>query len=388
MQIRPMFRKAAPLALALGVAAFAAACSDQPTGPLQALDAAGSVTTSDAGPGVVYVTSNATGGNQILAFERDSDGQLEPAIAYPTGGTGTGAGLGNQASLVLTPDHRYLYAVNAGSHDVSTFAVARDGLRPIGAPVPSGGEQPISLAVHGDLLYLLNAGGSGGIAGFRIDRDGTPSAIPGSARPLGSAAAGPAQIAFTPDGRVLVVTEKATSSITTYVVGADGVAGEPRTFSSAGQTPFGFNFNQRGDLVVSEAAGGAPGASSASTYRVERDGTLQLVSGAVATTQSAACWIAISPNGSYAFTTNTGSGTVSRLAVGPGGTLELDDPAAGVTGAGSRPQDAAFTTGGRFLYVRNDAGSVGAFRVGSGGALTHIGDFGPLPAGANGLVAR
>lgn len=388
MQIRPMFRKATRVVLALSFAAFAAACSDQPTSPVEALDATGSAAAGQSGPGAVFVTSNAVGGNEILAFERDSDGQLAPAVAYPTGGTGTGSGLGNQASLVLTPDYRYLYAVNAGSNDISTFAVERGALRPIGAPVSSGGQQPISVAVHGDLLYVLNAGGDGGIAGFRIGRDGTPSAIPGSDRALGSAAAGAAQIAFTPDGRVLVVTEKATNTITTYVVGADGIAGQPRTMASAGATPFGFNFNQRGDLVVSEAAGGAPGASSASTYRVDRDGALALVSSAVSTTQTAACWIAISPNGSYAFTTNTGSGTISRLAVGPGGTLELADPAAGITGAGSRPQDAAFTAGGRFLYVRNDAGSVGAFRVESQGRLVHIGDFGPLPAGANGLAAR
>lgn len=388
MQIRLMFRTAARLAMALGLAGFAAACSDLPAGPSGAFDATGSTAASLAGPGAVYVTSNAAAGNEILAFERSPDGQLASAVTYSTGGLGTGGGLGNQASLALTKDHRYLYAVNAGSDDVSTFAVDRDGLRQVGAPVASGGDQPISLAVHGDLIYVLNAGGAGGIAGFRIGRDGTPSAIPGSIRPLGSPAAGPAQIGFTPDGRVLVVTEKAANTITTYAIGADGLASAPRTRASAGPTPFGFNFNQRGDLVVSEAAGGAPTASSASTYRVDRDGTLALVSGAVATTQTAACWIAISPNGSYAFTTNTGSGTVSRLAVGPGGTLELDDPAAGVTGTGSRPQDAAFTSGGRFLYVRNDAGSVGAFRVGSGGELIHIGDFGPLPAGANGLAAR
>lgn len=385
MPIRPIFQTATRLALALG---FTAACSDQPAGPVEAFDATAAVAESQAGPGAVYVTSNAAAGNEILAFERTSDGQLAPSVAYPTGGLGTGGGLGNQASLALTKDHRFLYTVNAGSGDISTFAVDRNGLRAVGAPVPSGGEQPISLDVHGDLLYVLNAGGSGGIAGFRIGRDGTPSAIPGSVQPLGSPAAGPAQIGFTPDGHVLVVTEKATSTITTYAVGADGVASAPLTRASAGPTPFGFNFNQRGDLVISEAAGGAAGASSASTYRVDRDGTLELVSGAVSTTQTAACWIAIDQNGSYAFTTNTGSGTVSRLAVGPGGTLELDDPAAGVTGPGTRPQDAAFSSGGRYLYVRNDAGSVGAFRVGSGGELTHIGDFGPLPDGANGLAAR
>ncbi|HUG61543.1 MAG TPA: beta-propeller fold lactonase family protein, partial [Methylomirabilota bacterium] len=226
------------------------------------------------------------------------------------------------------------------------------------------------------------------IAGFRIGRDGAPTPIPGSVRPLGSAAAGPAQIQFTPDGRALVVTEKATSTITTYTVDADGLPGGPNTQASAGETPFGFSFNQRGDLVVSEAAGGAPGASSASTYRVARDGALELIAGAVPTTQSAACWIAISQNGAFAYTTNTGSGTVSSLAIGAGGKLTLVDPVAGLTGPGTRPQDAAFTPGGRFLYVRNDAGTIGAFRADGSGGLVHLGDFGPLPAGANGIVAR
>ena len=386
MDIRPTFRPAAMVAALL---AFAAGCSDQTTNPVDALNATASATAGpDAGPGAVYVMSNAPGGNEILAFDRAPDGQLADAVAYPTGGLGTGGGLGNQASLALTQDNRRLYAVNAGSDDVSTFTVDRSGLQQIGAPVSSQGDQPISVAVHGDLLYVLNGGGSGNIAGFRIGGDGTPSAIPGAVRPLGSSAAGPAQIGFTPDGRVLVVTEKATNTITTYAIDADGIAGNPQTQPSAGPTPFGFNFNQRGDLVVSEAAGGAPGASSASAYRVAIDGSLDLVSGAVGTTQSAACWIAISQDGSFAFTTNTGSGTVSSLVVGAGGTLTLQDPEAGVTGPGSRPQDAAFTDGGRFLYVRNAGGSVGAFRVESQGELGHIGDFGPLPDGANGLAAR
>lgn len=378
---RPTFWLVALLGLA------AAACSDQPTSPVSGVEGAASIQ-GDENPGVVYLTSNAPGGNEILAYDRAADGQLTPAGTYATGGIGTGGGLGNQASLVLTQDFRYLYTVNAGSHDISTFRVDRTGLERIGDPVYAQGEQPISLTVHGDLLYVLNAGGSGGIAGFRIGRDGTPTPIPGSTRPLGSAAAGPAQIQFTPDGRALVVTEKATNTITTYAIGVDGLPGNPNTQASAGATPFGFSFNQRGDLVVSEAAGGAPGASSASTYRVARDGTLELIAGAVPTTQSAACWIAISQNGSFAYTTNTGSGTVSSLAIGAGGSLTLIDPTAGVTGPDTRPQDAAFTPGGRFLYVRNAASSIGAFRTDGNGGLVHIGDFGPLPAGANGIVAR
>lgn len=373
--------------LAALVGLTAAACSEQPLQPDAALDPAASVAGA-AGPGAVFLMDNQAAGNSIIRYDRAADGQLTAGGLFPTGGMGTGAGLGNQASLILTKDHRRLYAVNAGSDDISAFDVGRDGLQRIGAPVASGGTTPISLTVHGDLLYVLNGGGAGNIHGFRIGVDGTPMPIAGSSRPLGSAAAGPAQIQFSPDGRLLVVTEKATNTISTYVVGADGIASGPNTQASAGQTPFGFNFNQRGDLVVSEAFGGAAGASTASSYRLDRDGNVDLIDGPVATTQTAACWIAIGENGRFAYTTNTGSGTVSRLEIGPGASLTLDDAVAGVTGAGSLPQDAAFTPGGRFLYVRNAAGTVGAFRVEGNGGLTHIGDFGPLPAGTNGIAAR
>jgi len=362
----------------------AAACSEEPLEPGTELGPTASVAGLD-GPGAVYLMNNAPGGNAIIAFDRAADGQLTPAGTHATGGVGTGGGLGNQGAVVLTKDHRRLYVVNAGSNDISAFEVGRTGLQLSGAPVPSGGELPISLTVHGELLYVLNAGGTGNIAGFRIGTDGTLTSIPGSVRPLSSPTAGAAQIQFSPDGGLLVVTEKATNTISTYVVEADGTASGPNAQPSAGQTPFGFNFNQRGDLVVSEAFGGAPGASTASSYRLDRAGNLELISGTVATTQTAACWIAISQNGKFAFTTNTGSGTISSLAIGPGATLTLQEAVAG-TGAG--PLDAAFTTGGRFLYVRNGGGTVGAFRAESNGGLTHIGDFGPLPAGTNGIAAR
>lgn len=367
---------------ALGLAACA---DDGPVQPGVDLEPLAS-TAGSQGPGAVYVMSNASDGNEILAFDRAADGSLAAPVAYATGGDGTGGGLGNQASLILAHGHRHLYAVNAGSDDISAFRVGRTGLELIGGPVPSGGDTPVSLTVHGDLLYVLNGGGAGNITGFRIGTDGGLTPIAGSTRPLGGA--GPAQIQFTPDGDVLVVTEKASNTISTYAVGADGLASGPNTQASAGQTPFGFNFNQRGNLVVSEAAGGAAGASTASSYRVHDDGSLELLSGAVPTTQSAACWIAIGQNGTHAYTTNTGSGTVSSLAIGPDGGLELADAVAGVTGGGSLPQDAAFTPGGRYLYVRNGGGTVGGFRVERNGELTSLGDLGALPAGANGMAAR
>lgn len=369
--------------------ALLAACTDTPQPLEPGLDAELSTSVAgDAGPGAVYLMSNAAGANDVLVFDRSADGQLTPAGSYGTGGAGSGGGLGNQASMALTRDSRRLYVVNAGSNDISAFDVMKDGLQLIGAPVPSGGQQPISLTVHGNLLYVLNAGGTGNISGFRIGSAGALTPLSGSTQPLSSDAAGPAQIQFSPDGRVLVVTEKATNTVTTYTLGSDRRPGPPNPHPSAGETPFGFNFNGRGDLIVSEAFGGAPNASTASSYSLQSDGSLQLVSGPIATTQTAACWIAISQNGRYAYTTNTGSGTISSLAVGSGGTLTLLDAVAGITGEGSSPQDAAFTPGGRFLYVRNAGGSIGAFRVDGDGALMHIGDFGPISGAANGIVAR
>ncbi len=371
----------------------ASACSDEPLTPGSeselgtSLGPTGSVAEVE-GPGAVYLMSNATGGNAVLVFDRAADGQLTPAGTYPTGGTGTGGGLGNQEALILTRDNRRLYVVNPGSNDISAFDVNPTGLQSIGTPVSSGGEQPISLSVHGDLLYVLNDRGAGNIAGFRMAGNGGLTPIPGSARPLSAPGPDAAQIEFSPDGRVLVVSEKATNTISTYVVQSNGTASGPNAQSSAGQTPFGFNFNQRGDLVVSEAGGGGPGTSTASSYRLAGDGDLELISGPVATTQTAACWIAISQNGKFAFTTNTGSGTISSMAIGPGGSLSLRNAVAGVTGPGSAPLDAAFPPGGRFLYVRNGAGSISGFRFGAHGGLTDIGDFGPLPAGANGIAVR
>jgi 6-phosphogluconolactonase len=323
------------------------------------------------GPGAVYLTSNDAGGNEILVFVRASDGRLTAAGKVPTGGLGTSQGLGNQLAMALTPDHRRLYVVNAGSNDITGFVVTDAGL-----------------AADGDLLYVLNAGNGGNISGFRIVKDGALSPIPGSSRPLSGGNTGPAQIQFNPHGDVLVVTEKSTNSVTTYVVGADGRAGPPHTTPSPGQTPFGFNFNQRGDLVVSEAGGSGNGLSTASSYRVGGDGVLTLVTGAVETTQAAACWIAIGQNGRHAYTTNTGSGTVSELAIGVGASLSLEDAVAGVTGPNSQPQDADFTPGGRYLYVRNAGGSVSGFRVEGDGALEPIGVFGPIPTFASGIVAR
>jgi 6-phosphogluconolactonase len=193
---------------------------------------------SDKGAGAVYTSTNSAGGNEVKAYERAGDGSLKPAGTFATDGLGTGAGLGSQGALALK--HGLLYAVNAGSDDISAFTVKPHGLRLIGTTA-SGGDQPISLTVHGDLLYALNAG-AGSITGFTGAKDGELEPLAGSTQPI--TGTGPAQVQFSNDGGVLVVTNKGTNTIDTFVVGDDGTPAAAVSHDSAGETPFGFDFDR------------------------------------------------------------------------------------------------------------------------------------------------
>jgi 6-phosphogluconolactonase len=335
-------------------------------------------------PGTVYTSTNGASGNAILAFHRTAGGGLSLAGAFATGGTGTGGGLGNQGAVVLA-DH-LLFAVNAGSDQVTSFRVTRRGLRRVDI-AGSGGDQPVSVTVHDGLLYVLNAG-SDDISGLRVGQSGDLSPLAGSTRDLSGAGTGPAQVEFTPDGHQIVVTEKATNQIDTFAVAPNGLAGPANVQDSVGQTPFGFAFDKRGHLIVSEAFGSATDASALSSYDLAPGGTLTPISPSVGTGQTAACWVVVTKNGRFAYTTNTGSGSISSYDVGRDGSIALLEGRAADTGAGSSPTDLALSESSRHLFVLNSAAqTVGSFRVGGDGRLDAVDVVGGLPAGATGLAA-
>lgn len=342
--------------------------------------------------GSVYTMSNSADGNTVLIFERTARGLLAPAGSEATGGLGSGDGLGNQSAVVLSADERWLLVVNAGSDEVSVFRVRRDGLELVDV-AGSGGARPISVTAHKDLVYVLNAGGQVGsvdsIAGFRLGGDGRLRFLEGSVQLLSADSTAPAQIEFSSDGGTLVVTEKATSLIDLYAVGEDGLAREPAFYESAAPTPFGFAFGKRGQLFVSEAAGGGADASSVSSYRITGDDELEIISSAVPTTETAACWLVVSTDGRFAYTTNGGSASVSGFAIDFDGVITLLDED-GETGAtGETPLDMAFSNDGRYLYTLNvGAGTISAFRLQADGSLLPLRELGGLPAGVNGLAVR
>jgi 6-phosphogluconolactonase len=337
-----------------------------------------------SGKGAVYTSTNAASGNEVLVFERDHDGDLSPDGSVATGGNGTGSGLGNQGALASGKGGRFLHVVNAGSDSISTFKERHGGLK-LADVTPSGGDLPISLAVHGRLVYALNEG-TREIAGFVRTHRGGLIPLPGSSEAI--TGTDPAQVEFSNDGRTLVVTNKDTNTIDTFVVGHDGTPGPAQSQPSEGDTPFGFDFDKRGHLIVSEAFGGAAGASAVSSYSLDSSGLLTTISPSVPDHEAAACWIAITKNGRFAYTTNTGSGSISSYSIGHDGSLELLEQVAAATGMGSAPTDMAQTSSSRVLFaLLPGTGEVASYRVSRDGGLTPVDEIGGVPASASGLAA-
>jgi 6-phosphogluconolactonase len=342
--------------------------------------------------GAVYTMDNSPAGNHVLVFNRTADGTLSSDGSFATNGAGTGTGLGNQGGLVLSDDERWLLVVNAGSNEITSFRVRRNNLQ-FRDKISSGGLRPISVTIHDRLVYVLNAGGLAGgsdnITGFTISTKGQLTPLAGSTRALSAAVTDPAQIEFSPNGRLLVVTEKATNIIDTFVVAPDGLPEGANSQTSEGLTPFGFAFGKRRQLFVSEAFGGAPNASAVSSYSYTSSGNLQTISASVSTTKTAACWVVITNDGRFAYVTNTGSGTVSGYKISFDGQIKLLDSDGITATSGPAPIDMALTTNSRFLYTLNSGdGSISAFRVKANGSLVPITGISGLPAASNGLAAR
>lgn len=344
------------------------------------LDASTTSIAADA-PGAVYALMNQSAGNAVAMYTRAADGSLTWLGSVPTGGLGAGSSLGSQGALALSDDGRWLVAVNAGSNDISAFRIDAGGLA-LASRVASGGAGPISVAVHGNLVYVLNAGGDGNISGFTLGSDGTLAAIPGSTRALSAAGVGPAQVSFSPNGQWLVVTEKATSRLDVFAVGFDGVASPAITTASAGGTPFGFAFGHGDELFVSEAAG------SASSYVIDGAGTLRAASAAVSTHQGAPCWAVVTRNGKFGYTANAQGGSISGFTIDADGAIALLDADGRTAVVGGGNVDLALSGNSRFLYQLNGNRSISGFRIAADGHLSAVGTVAGLPASTVGLAAR
>jgi 6-phosphogluconolactonase len=337
---------------------------------------------AEAGPGDVFTLTNATSGNSIEWYRRSLSGTLSSAGTYPTGGTGSGDGL-NGASNTIAYDasHNLLYAVDAGSNDIVSFQVNGSSLQRIDK-VPSGGTEPVSLAVHDNVLYVLNAG-SNQISGFTTDQNGHLAPIAGSTRALsGSASDDPVDLRFGPDGSTLIATEKLSNNIDIFTIDSENLPSGPTPRTAAGQTPFGFAVTPSGQLIVAEASNAAKGQAAVSSYDISRTGALSVVSASVPNHQTASCWIAITPDGRFAYAANSPNDDLSGYAIGAGGRLSLlnQSGVAAAEATGSHPVDIATSVDGRFLYVLNQfTGTIAPYSIGNDGKLSPLATVAGLP---------
>jgi 6-phosphogluconolactonase len=338
--------------------------------------------------GAVFAMTNAASNNQINIYTRREDGSLEFSAAFPTGGNGSGGTLDplhSQGSLTLNADHSLLFAVNAGSGTVSSFAVSGATLS-LADTVPTGGSLPTSITHAGNLVYVLNAGGNGSVSGFRFLPNGHLLPIPNSTHYLSGSATAPRDVVLSPNAQFLIVIENATNKIDVFHVFPNGTLSNPVVNDSAGAGPFAAVFAPSGALIVSNA-----GSNTISSYQLNGNGSLHTVSNALPTNGMASCWDVIGRNGRSIYTDNPGDATLSGFDIANNGALTpIGNAVVGQDPAGSTNIDIAASYDGRYLYTLNAAtGTIGIFSVQDDGSLLSIGQQDGLPAsaGINGIAA-
>jgi 6-phosphogluconolactonase (cycloisomerase 2 family) len=299
--------------------------------------------------------------------------------------------LGSQGALTLNEKHTLLFAVNAGSGNISVFQVKGANLNLL-ETVPCGGSEPVAVAEHGSLVYVVNAGGASDLVGFRLAADGHLKQIAGSTTYLSTGTSGPGSLSFSPDGEFLLVTEKLTNNIDAFHIQSNGTLGPITVNPSAGPGAFAVSFAPNGTaLVVETGPPGGTNASAISSYTVVSNGTLTPISTSVPTLGAATCWLVVTPNGQFVYTSNSASSTISGFALSAGGALTpISGTVVGTNPSGSINLEIVISSDGKYLYTLDSGtGTVSIFAINQDGTLTSLGDAGGLSedAGLEGMAA-
>jgi 6-phosphogluconolactonase (cycloisomerase 2 family) len=342
----------------------------------------------------VYVMNNDVDRNEVLLFTRTADGSLRQSDRFATGGRGSGGTtdpLSSQGSLTLSRGGEFLFAVNAGSGDVSVFAVSRSRLVLLDTAI-SGGSEPNAVAQFGELVYVINAAATSNVVGFRFEH-GHLRQIPNSTRLLSAGSSGASSLAFSPNGKFLVVTERLTNHLDVFAVLGDGTLAALTVTPSAGPGVFAVTFAPNGAAVVSETGpAGVVNGSAVSSYAVQSGGALSVISASVPTLGAANCWNVVTPDGRFVYVSNSASGSISGFSIATNGALS---PVAGTVlatnPAGTANLDLAVSSDGKFLYSLNTGnGTIGIFAIHTDGTLTALGAVTGIDAkaGFNGIAAN
>jgi 6-phosphogluconolactonase (cycloisomerase 2 family) len=351
---------------------------------------AGAQSLGESSEHALFIETDSASGNSILSYLRGSDGTISFAGTYATGGNG-GAGanssaapLGSQDGLTLVNNDQELIATNAGSNTISLFDVSGTHLK-LAQQVSSGGQFPNSISSHGNLVAVLNAGGTGSVQEYSLER-GKLVTLESENRSLGldnttppDYVHGAGQVGYTPNGQHLVVTTKdSTNSYDVFSVSTSGVLGvAPVVSPSDNPVPYDFNFDAAGNLFAIEA-----GTSSASVYSINANGTLTSL-GTVSDNAKALCWVS-SANG-YFYGSNAGSGNITSFDETSAGAPQVVASVAATTHAGTT--DSVVSPDGKFLYVESGgAGTIDVFSIGPDAALAAVTTVFNIPPASEGIA--
>src|SRR5271156_572342 len=342
----------------------------------------------------VFIMSNSVDRNEVIAFAQAADGTLHESGRFPTGGRGSGGNndpLESQGSLTLSQDHPLLFALNAGSGQISVFDVHGSHLE-LSDKVQSEGSEPNAIAQHGNLVYVLNTGGSSNVAGFVLEGDHLHY-IKNSLAFLSTNTSGAASIAFSPDGNFLAVTERLTNDIDVFKVQTDGSLSPIVINPSTGPGAFSVSFAPNGVALVSETGpANVSNGSAISSYAILANGTLSAISTSVPTLGGANCWNVVTPDGRFVYVSNAGSSTISGFAISSTGALSaLPGTVVGENPAGATNLDLAVSADGKFLFTLNSMdGTIGTFAIQKDGTLKNLGPANGFSSnsGYNGIAAK
>jgi 6-phosphogluconolactonase (cycloisomerase 2 family) len=283
-------------------------------------------------------------------------------MAYETGGKGTGVQtvdpLMSQGSIVLSDDSRFLFVVNAGSSSISCFKITNSGTLILTDVKHSGGYFPVSIATHCDLLYVANRGNGSSIpsniTGFVVDGNGRLTKI--STNALSSNNSQPTCIVSNYESKKIVVSEVNTNLISVFTIQSDGTLIGPVVSTSSGAGPFGSVFLTSKVILVTES-----GANALSSYTVNHDGTLSVISPSVPNNQTATCWVSLSQNKRFAYTSNAGGHTITTYEIECTGQLRVSDVIYSTQNGAGAPIDSGICY--NHLYVLNgNEGSISEFQ--------------------------
>ena len=377
--------------------------------------------------------------NAIIHYHRSPDGTIAEAERILTGGAGSGVykpisgqasapnAFEGAASVILSPDRRFLFATNGGDNSVSSFGVGADGkltlidIKRTGNIVtgPSGTAKSLAYAPACNTLYVLHSFGPDHLRLMSVDGDGrlTPRTEKHTANTMDKPERVPTMVVLTPDGKYLVIgttfdqlphanpdgspiiwvegpdgSPKSIASnapdpdgLVVFPVGEDGALGEGAFYDAGCASPFypAFLHHRPDHFVIGAAVGdGIVLATIGANGRITTGPLAQIDTSAGR--PSELCWLAVSPDDQFVFATNFGYSYISSFRIDGNVVSIAKDPACPkVPGDGtfralngtvsSGPSDNWLSPDGAYLYqIYGNASKLVGYAVQPDGSLEEI----------------